>query len=605
MSVSKIHHPAARLNHTAIYPLRRAGAIILWLLIALVLGACASTSGPTSPVPEMPQIPADSTAALLRQAAQAPPDQAAVLYLSAAWAFFDEGNLPAATQASNAVDSKRLAAADRNRHQLLLAELAIARGDDAEADRLLATLAFDPVNARTAARICAAQRDFICAANQLIASSSDDASRNDLIWRYLGLAPGASVNAQSHAQQGVARGWWQLKLAMLKSHSPDERLRAFDFWRKAWPEHPASLAPPRSLQATLSDASPPAQIGLLLPLSGPLALAGDAVRNGVISAYLEQRELSDVTVNFYDTEATPLPLLYEQALNDGVEVLIGPLRKERVTEINDLNPQIPVLALNYLDQELPAAPGLLQLGLAIEDESTSIVQALAAIGVDSLLVFHNFEDWSLRARRQLTALWSDRITVQAFTDVRTITEAVGTAMDVGDSNDRHETLDKLFSEDLEFLPRARQDIGAVVALVDNVEANALVPALQFHFADHLPVFACSQVVRGARRDQLMELDGFKVTELPWLLSDDPLFQAMDGPFGLTGNRFASLSALGIDALRMALMFKLLERDNTSVMLGSTGVLALYDDGRFHRDLTLGVVRDGRVGRATGSEATSD
>jgi hypothetical protein len=258
-----------------------------------------------------------------------------------------------------------------------------------------------------------------------------------------------------------------------------------------------------------------------------------------------------------------------------------------------------------MDQEETAAPGLLQLGLAIEDESTSIVRALAATGVDSLLVFHNYEDWSLRARRQLTDLWQDRITVQAFTDVRTITEAVGSAMDVGDSNERHEALDELFSEDLEFLPRARQDIGAVVALVDNVEANALVPALQFHFADHLPVFACSQVVRGARKDQLAELDGFRVSELPWLLDDDPLFQAMDSSFGLTGNRFASLSALGIDALHVALMFNLLQRDNTSVMLGTTGVLALHDDGRFHRDLSLGVVRSGTVKPADKAAATSD
>lgn len=605
MSVSTIHHPAVRLNHTAIYLLQRAGATFLWLAIALLLGACASTSGPTSQLPDTEQTSADGTEALLRQASQAPPDQAAALYLRAAWAFFDEGDLPAASNAIAAVDSTRLSVADLNRRQLLLAELAIARGDDAEADRLLASLEFDTANAQTASRICAAQRDFICAANQLIAASAEDHSRNDMIWRYMGLAPGTSVAAQSREQQGVARGWWQLKLAMLKSHSQDERQRALTFWREAWPEHPASMTLPRSLEATLSGAKPPANIGLLLPLSGPLGRAGDAVRNGVISAYLEQRELSEVAVSFYDTEATPLPLLYEQALNDGVEVLIGPLRKDRVAEINNLNPQIPVLALNYLDQEDTAAPGLLQLGLAIEDESTSIVQALAAIEVDSLLVFHNFEDWSLRARRQLTALWSDRITVQAFTDVRTITEAVGSAMDVGDSNQRHEALDKLFREDLEFLPRARQDIGAVVALVDNVEANALVPALQFHFADHLPVFACSQVVRGARRDQLMELDGFNVSELPWFLNDDPLFQAMNEPFGLTGNRFASLSALGIDALRVALMFNLLERDNTSVMLGSTGVLALHDDGRFHRDLSLGVVRSGRVNRAAEAAATSD
>ena len=90
------------------------------------------------------------------------------------------------------------------------------------------------------------------------------------------------------------------------------------------------------------------------------------------------------------------------------------------------------------------------------------------------------------------------LTVQPFTDLRTITESVGTAMHVAGSQSRRDELARLLGEELEFLPRAREDVDAVVALIDNTEANALVPALRFHFASDLPVYASSQTTRAVR-----------------------------------------------------------------------------------------------------------
>jgi outer membrane PBP1 activator LpoA protein len=112
------------------------------------------------------------------------------------------------------------------------------------------------------------------------------------------------------------------------------------------------------------------------------------------------------------------------------------------------------------------------------------------------------------------------------------------------------------------------------------------------------------VVRGARRAQLVELDGFLISELPWYLEDDPLFIAMREPFALDGNRFSALYALGADALRLAMMLDLLPRDNSSVMFGSTGALSLDQDGRFHRELRWASVRNGRISAATLSGSNS-
>jgi outer membrane PBP1 activator LpoA protein len=389
-----------------------------------------------------------------------------------------------------------------------------------------------------------------------------------------------------------------LKATMLQSFSVADQRRRLTTWRSRWPRHPANALPPAALQGLDGELWQPRRVGLLLPLSGPLARAGRAVRDGFVSAYLhashETGQQAPFEIRLYDTAREPFASLYERALLDGMELLVGPLAKDEVATLNDLNPEVPTLALNYLDPGMVPAANLLQLGMAIEDEADTMVARLLEDGAERLLVFHNYEDWSQRALRRLTANWPFAVTTQSFTDLRTITESVGRAMQVEASQQRRDELNALLGFELEFLPRARQDVDAVVALVNTVEANALVPALRFHFAQALPVYASSQSVRGAQPGELNELSGFRVSELPWYLFSDPLYQDMDGTFVLRGNPLSSLYALGVDAFRVSDRLPLLARGEANQLLGSTGVLSVNSSGRFRRELAWGVVSRGRV-----------
>jgi outer membrane PBP1 activator LpoA protein len=454
-------------------------------------------------------------------------------------------------------------------------------------------------------RLCAADGDYVCAANQLMnANAAPRYKHNDLIWGYMGRASGyAAIRLASSATTDAdSAGWWRLKADLLQCHSTREQWDLLAAWRMAWPDHPANLRPPLAVQGIDAARWQPhhiGHIGLLLPLSGGLSRAGRAIRDGFIAAYLSRSDTpaepgaavaARVQISFYDSQAQPLPQLYERVLTDGVDFLIGPLQKELVAELNALNPEIPTLALNYLDSNDQPSANLLQLGLVIEDEAHTIGQRMQADGIENLLLLHTYDEWSLRAKRELESQWQGPITIQSFTDIKTITEAVGVAMNVSRSQARHQALSDAFSFDLEFLPRARHDLHGIIALVDNVEANALVPALRFHFAQDLPVYASSQSIRGARAAELSELEGFRISELPWHLFDDPLYRTIDETFGLAENPFSSLYALGVDALRVSERISSLDRSGTSQMLGSTGVLALLADGKFRRELTWGVVR---------------
>jgi outer membrane PBP1 activator LpoA protein len=553
-------------------------------------------------------MPAPSV--LLDQARASQGKRAAELFLQASIGFIEAGQHQDADAAFASIAPELLPSHLTGSYRILQIELALAAGEVEAAQTLIQALQNNPSHLQSVpsrrlvllkARLCAANDDFQCAISELTSSrfaNEDRQSVHDLIWNYLGQAPALMAAQQAELRTGVEQGWWALKASMLQSFSMTDQRRRLANWRSRWPRHPAALPWPQSLQEIDGQLWQPQKVGLLLPLSGPLARAGRAVRNGFISAYLYAAGLSPTgtpsqqtgyEVMVYDTARQPVASAYEQALLDEVDLLIGPLSKSAVAALNALNPDVPTLALNYLDTGTIPAVNLLQLGLAIEDEADTIVARLLDDGAERLLVFHNYDDWSQRAARRLASTWPFAVTVQSFTDIKTITESVGRAMQVEASQQRHDELDNLLGFELEFLPRARQDLDAVVALVNTVEANALVPALRFHFAQALPVYASSQSVRAAQPEQLSELGGFRVSELPWNLFSDPLYQDMAGAFNLPGNPLSSLYALGVDAFRVSDRLQFLAHPGSNQLLGSTGILTLRSDRRFSRELAWGVV----------------
>ena len=386
----------------------------------------------------------------------------------------------------------------------------------------------------------------------------------------------------------------------------------------------------------------PARVGLLIPLQGPLASAGRAVRDGFIAAYLHRDGAAKPGLRIYDSVASPMPALHQQCLADGIELIVGPLSKENLAALRDLNPEIPVLGLNYLDKPeaaqgegpetegsggaaaawerageqnggLLAADGLgdargreenalavdgvsgrpldfRQLGLAIEDEAATIAERLRGDGIEQLLVVRNGEDWALRGSLALASDWPFEVHLQAFEDAQAITESVGEAMRVEESLERRKALQKLLGQRLHFLPRSRIDLDAVVAFVNHLEAAALAPALRYHSAQRLPVYASSQSVRNP--SALEELDGFQISEMPFQLNANGLSNAVQQAFDLGSSDVTAFYALGIDAWRVLNRWRQMAGGES--IQGATGTLQLGADGRIRRRLAWGKVSGGAI-----------
>lgn len=587
---------------------RLSAAVKAGCLICLVAG-CATAPPPERPVEQPAVEEARSAKDLLRRAQTAPENRAAGLYLRAALEFLAVDDIASARSAFAAVEPGWLNERDLADYRLARARLALAAGDAQTAadslSRLPRSALGTPAAARIRSQVCAAQADYECALAELVRAAGDDPAENEQIWRWLNAAASLSRSIRASRSPSPALSAWQdLHHAVVTAYSVEDAKARAAAWLAAHPDHPAALNPPSAVRTITAHRPARIHVGLVIPLSGPLARAGEAVRDGFITGALLARATGRLNLTIYDAAAEPIPAIYERLLADRINVLVGPLEKESVMQLNALNPEMPVLVLNYLESGTSPAAGLQQVGLAIEDEARTIAERLAADGIRQALLFHNFEDWSLRARKTLLdqagAAGGIQLTVQPFTDVRTVTEAVGSAMHVAGSQERRDQLATVLGTQLEFVPRAREDVDAVVALISNGEANALVPALRFHFADHLPIYASSQVTSSYRHGQLNELRGFHVSELPFHLTGDPLYGAMSDALDLDRNPFSSLVALGSDAFRLVERIPLGVEVADLPMLGSSGLLQRQNDGRISRGLAWGMISSRGVAAETGA-----
>lgn len=422
----------------------------------------------------------------------------------------------------------------------------------------------------------------------------------------------------------VSALWQDLHGAIIGAGSLPMAQKAWLNWQAKNTRHPAANLPPTALQR-LQDYRPP-KISVMLPLSGRLTTVGNAVRNGFVTGYLEdllptqttQNGAADIT--FFDSNQLDDRALVALSDENNSDVIIGPLVKARafgmlnaLTEHrlnNSAETKMPsVVLLNRVGAAgngLGTSSHVYQFAAAIEDEALTLAETLESLGHARLMVVSNGEPWAERAKEALYAQWQGPIVEANFQQTKDLTRAVGDAMGVSDSQQRREQLKGLLGEELEFLPRERKDIEAIVTFTDALQSKALVPALKFHFADDLPVFATSQT---ARSKDLGELANFRITELPLLTKPNATARSMTATFDLKDNPLIEFFALGLDAYRLATWTHWLNENQaalgdaqTLTLVLASGTLALGRQSSIKRRLDMATIdRRGNVRPAVGNE----
>ena len=499
----------------------------------------------------------------------------------------------------------------------LQARIDYIRGEQGQALALLDTLNYPGIDPAQRYRILNLRRyilqmsgDYLESARLgdeilRLAPASDAPALQRSIWRDLQRID--TTQLEEAAGTAVDTRWqhW-LELALLTRAPLAAQLQSLPLWLQNNPQHPAANPLPGGLGYLLNPPPGIQRVALILPLSGRLAPAGRAVRDGYLAAYYAARESGsppmDVMVLDQDSYGSA-SVAYDAALAQGASIVVGPLSKEAVAELTTrADRTIPVLALNRLDAEEVTVAGssaLVQFALAPEDEARDIASLAFGQGARTALILRPAGEWGSKVAEALIGRWQDlggnianSVTYNGREDY---SDSVKEALGIPASEQRAREIRDILGTNLEFNARRRQDVDVIFLLSSNgAEARSLKPLLAFHYAASVPVYAISSIYSGKPDPRDRDLDGVRLVEMPWLLGKNTELRNAIAAGKTGSDSFTRLNALGADAYLVQSQFLRLQAGADALFRGSTGLLSMDPQLQIERELELAEFDDGAV-----------
>ncbi len=550
--------------------------------------------------------------AYLDAAAKLGSPQREELQLRAAAALFQADQPARAQKILEGISTAALAPELKQRRALLLARIAIADGRFEQA----LTLATDPGASAPAAERAAALKvraEAYQGAGNLLESArtrvlldpllkdpADVHENRQAIWNLLNqLSPQALSQLNIAPPPDVFGGWMSLALLMKRTPlEPGKLSPELEAWRSQYPDHPADSLLPELLQQRRQAYQRPEALALLLPLTGPLAEPAAAIRDGFLTAYYARSHRPHSVVRIYDTggNAGNIWNVYQQAVKDGADVIVGPLSKTAVATLSRAGKlDVPVLALNYTEDTTAATPdNFYQFGLAPEDEAAQIAERASLAGLYRAIALVPMGDWGSRVlaafEQRFTQLGGQVQDAERYNPANSdYSDPIQRALNLQQSEARYQTLRRITGRDMKFEPRRRQDVDFVFMAAFPQQARLIAPQLRFYQAADLPVYATSHAYSGTpdpREDG--DMDGVVICDIPWALNGqppaDPLEAQVDKLWPQASQRFLRLFALGVDSYNVLPYLNWLQQQPYERFSGATGSLNMDAQRRIHRTL---------------------
>ncbi len=451
----------------------------------------------------------------------------------------------------------------------------------------------------------------------LLAEADADAdiqSLHDAIWQNLKRTSDTELADEEGRAIGYeAQGWLELAGILREPEtSLDEQGKMIRSWQNNWPDHPAAATPPAELKLIASLAeSRPERITLAVPLSGPLASAGAAIRDGFFAAYYEDdsADREKISVRVVDTSDASFTQLYNELVNENQDLIVGPLEKDALATLAGMGSlPVPVLGLNYLPSDTEAPSGLYQFGLSAEDEARQIADRMKAEGVDQILVLIPAGEWGDRLEsallQRLELNEGVALDIERYYREDNLRAVTADLLGITVSRNRAIDVERTAGINVEFEPRRRQDADGIVMVAEPTVARQFKPLFAFYFGGNLPVYSPSMVYEGnpdPSRDR--DLNGVMFTDTPWILEENNPFrnvvkEAMPDIRGQLGRLFA----MGADAWNLSKRLPLLQHVEGATIDGQTGELAMTPQGSIHRKQLWARFRNGTPERLPTLEA---
>lgn len=339
----------------------------------------------------------------------------------------------------------------------------------------------------------------------------------------------------------------------------------------------------------------PRRIALLLPLTGTFAKIGKAVRDGFMQEHEKSTVATTTEVTLYNTDQSDKTIvqIYQQAVTDGSDLIVGPLLKSKVEILMDnIDFTVPGIMLNYYPQESFAGRGeLFQFGLLPEDEAVQIAKKIIKRGHLFALVLAPESDWGKRLSDSFVKEYTKMggvVREVSYYDMSfsNYNAFVQSALRLDESRHRNRLVEDALEKKVNFTPRIRNDITTAVIFTNHEKGVLIYPMIKFYYGNDLPVFASSHIYDPRKNTLLRELDGIAYVDIPAVINPDT-----ENPHS-NQLKYPRLFALGEDAFHLSRLIRRVGLGNTKYK-GMTGDIELRKQGRLFRNLQWAKFERGR------------
>ncbi|HAT1596366.1 TPA: ABC transporter substrate-binding protein [Legionella pneumophila] len=429
----------------------------------------------------------------------------------------------------------------------------------------------------------------------LLPDEESQANNRRALWLTLTSLPQAELNtmAVEAVDKSEMQGWLQLAVISRKYRNNSKSLlAALDQWQMHFSSHPANQILPNPLDSISSKLlTPPKQVALLLPLSGPLSSPGNAIREGFMAAYKTNRVDESTKIKVYDTSKGDITNTYHQAISDGAEYVVGPLTKAQVATIASLDHPVPTLLLN--DTDTSTQNNSYSLGLSPVNEAIQVAIKAKSKGYRKALIIAPNNAWGNEVAKAFTNQWNadgglvvDTLRYAAKQDLN---KSMKDFLQITNSQEREKILKQVLGYNVQSTTSRRQDFDMIFLLAYPSKARQIMPLLKYYYAGDVPVYATSSVYSGsanALKDK--DLDGIIFCDIPWVFSHQMGTKNWPEQF----NSYNRLYALGMDSYTLATQLNQLILFPADGSNDSTGILYLKPTQQVARVLEWGQFKQG-------------
>ncbi len=445
--------------------------------------------------------------------------------------------------------------------------------------------------------------------NTLINDEAQILENQEIILRDLQELGASEISALTNKPfDKTMQGW--ITLAYIAKTAGDEQQaqQQIDQWMEKFPDHPVNLSILKTIIGQQPEAlGRPAKIALILPLKGRFGKAAQAVQDGFLATYYSQKDDAHRPVlKIYDEGDDPrqIQAIYQQAINDGAEFVVGPLNKDSVnTLIQQSEFPAPVLALNYSETAQAPNGNFFQMSLSPEQEAKQVAEHAWLDGHHKAAVIIPNTAWGERVFAAFRERWEElggEVVEHQTYDAQKSDYGlpIKKLLNLDESEKRADDLKRVVNTNFEFESRRRKDVDMIFMGAFSRQGRLLRPQLRFHRAAEIPVYATSHVYSGTLQPNMdRDMNDVKFSDMPWTLShsksNNELKSRIEKLWPDSSQRYVRMYALGIDAFNVISELNRMRRNQFSSYQGETGLLYLDVNNRLLRRLVWAEFVDGK------------